>query len=137
MKHTPETRAKIRQTLTGVKHPPERVKANSEGHRGDVNRFNLGALTLGKPSPRAREVGAERSNDQGRVFVKCADGKWRRRAHLVWEATNGRSVPRGRLIHHIDEDPSNDAPANLQLVTRAEHAKIHAMLNRTRVRNLG
>jgi hypothetical protein len=79
----------------------------------------------GKPSPRAVLVGTERLEAKGRYVVKCQDGRWRYRARLVWEAVNG-PIPRGRIVHHVNEDPSDDRLENLQMVTRAEHARIHS-----------
>jgi hypothetical protein len=32
------------------------------------------------------------------------------------------------LVHHINEDRSDDRLENLQLATRAEHARIHKLL---------
>lgn len=62
-----------------------------------------------------------------RAWVKVAEpNKWRERAKVVWEEHNGRPVPRGYTIHHRDRDPLNDAPENLQALTRADHAKEHA-----------
>lgn len=44
----------------------------------------------------------------------------------VWKATNGQDkVPPGHVIHHLDHDPLNNAPANLACVTRKEHARHH------------
>ena len=43
----------------------------------------------------------------------------------VWECDNG-PVPSGHDIHHRDGDKLNNAPANLQLVTKLEHKRIHS-----------
>lgn len=45
----------------------------------------------------------------------------------VWEFYNGK-IPKGYEIHHIDFDRGNNDISNLQLVSRAEHRKIHADL---------
>jgi hypothetical protein len=127
-KQTPESKELIRQALKGVKHSEERRRKNSEAkkrHAAEGRVFDIGAHTRGKPSPRALPVGAERIAKKGRVQVKCADGKWRYRARLVWEAANG-PIPRGRIIHHDNEDPMDDRLENLLMVTRAEHAAIHS-----------
>ena len=34
-------------------------------------------------------------------------------------------VPAGYVVHHIDDNPLNNKLENLQLVTRAEHSKLH------------
>lgn len=45
----------------------------------------------------------------------------------VWEFYNGK-IPKGYEIHHIDFDRGNNDISNLQLVSKAEHRKIHADL---------
>lgn len=77
-------------------------------------------------------MGTEYTNKQGRVWLKVREHgtkwqMWRRRAYVVWEAASGPVSP-GRLLHHINEDCSDDRLDNLQLVTRAEHARIHMAL---------
>ena len=44
---------------------------------------------------------------------------------LVMEQLIGRYLEPNELIHHIDGDPLNNHPDNLQIVTASEHAKIH------------
>ncbi len=41
----------------------------------------------------------------------------------VWVLTNGRSIPQGYEIDHIDHDRTNYRPLNLRLVTRAENKR--------------
>jgi hypothetical protein len=43
----------------------------------------------------------------------------------VFEDFYGIPVPKGYIIHHIDGDHFNNDINNLQLVTRAEHSRIH------------
>ena len=75
--------------------------------------------------PTYKPVGYERIVKDGRVQIKCEDGKFRYRARVVWAKKHG-PIPRGILIHHKNENPHDDRIANLQAVTRAEHAAIHA-----------
>ncbi|SRR6266852_1178196 len=42
----------------------------------------------------------------------------------VWEEYNG-IIPDGMIIHHIDNDPSNNEIENLALLTRNEHTSFH------------
>lgn len=74
-------------------------------------------------------VGAEtiRADKGGklRAFVKIAEpNKWRERAIVVWERDNG-PLPSGYVVHHKDRNSLNDAPSNLQALTRAEHIAEH------------
>jgi len=71
-----------------------------------------------------------------RAWVKTAEPNvWRKRAVLVWEAEHG-PVARGLVIHHRDRDSLNDAPTNLQALTRKEHTDEHrGELESARARN--
>ena len=53
-----------------------------------------------------------------------ANGKMVLYHRWLWEQANGK-VPEGYQVHHIDFDKLNDSLDNLQLLTRAEHIKIH------------
>lgn len=44
----------------------------------------------------------------------------------VWERHHGRTKPEGYDVHHIDRNKLNNDPANLLLVTRLEHKRIHS-----------
>ena len=43
----------------------------------------------------------------------------------VWEYFEGE-IPKGYVIHHIDGNPANNNITNLQILTVAEHRKIHS-----------
>ena len=45
----------------------------------------------------------------------------------VWKDAHGvKEIPLGYHVHHIDEDPFNNDPANLDLVLASDHLKEHA-----------
>ena len=69
---------------------------------------------------------ARKNRDDVRAFIKTAEpNTWKLRSVAIWEAVNG-PIPRGKVIHHIDEDTLNDTIENLQLLSRAEHLKVHS-----------
>lgn len=49
---------------------------------------------------------------------------------VVWERTEGCRVPDERVIHHRNGDPSDNRPANLQLLTRRAHLEAHGQLGK-------
>ena len=53
------------------------------------------------------------------------DGKCIDRHRLVMEKKLGRKLGSWELVHHKDEDKTNDHPDNLELTTRSKHAKHH------------
>lgn len=132
------------------KGPKPWAAANLEGKRGIGKRFPPGhtpwnaGLSLpahpnavatqfvpGQPSRNAAPLGAERIRRDRfgvrRAYVKTREG-WRPRAVVVWEAAHGRPIPPGHLIHHVNVDPLDDRPDNLQCLTRAEHVRVHREL---------
>lgn len=61
-----------------------------------------------------------------RAWVKVGEpNAWRPRAIVVWETANGTPLPRGMIVHHIDEDSLNDVPENLTALTRRDHLNEH------------
>lgn len=60
-----------------------------------------------------------------RAWIKVAEPNvWVKRAVFVWECING-PLPRGLVVHHRDRDSMNDAPLNLEALTRSEHITEH------------
>ena len=44
----------------------------------------------------------------------------------VWEQVNG-IIPKGYIIHHIDENKLNNSIDNLQCMTNGEHSYLHSI----------
>lgn len=112
------------QKLKGVKHTDERRRKNSESQKARNTRFDLAAYMRDKPHPFALPAGTERIVKDGRVQVKCEDGKWRYRSRLMWQAAYG-PISSEQIVHHVNSNPMDDRLDNFQLVTRAEHMRIH------------
>lgn len=49
---------------------------------------------------------------------------------VVAEAMIGRPLFSDEHVHHIDGNKHNNSPSNLQVMTRSEHLKLHAMKKR-------
>jgi hypothetical protein len=43
----------------------------------------------------------------------------------IWELANGKEIPKGYHVHHLDGNRTNDNPENLVCVSPEEHAKLH------------
>ena len=125
-----------RRKLKGVRHTDERRRRNSEARRrqnaAGHQSFDLAAYMRDKPHPFAKPPGSERIVKDGRVEVRCEDGKWRYRSRVVWEKARG-PIPHGRVIHHRNTDPMDDQLENLQMLTIGEHIAIHNALRNGKV----
>jgi len=53
-------------------------------------------------------------------------------SHIVMERHIGRYLKDDELVHHKDEDPLNNSIANLEILSRSEHMRLHS---KTRRRN--
>ena len=103
------------------------LRANAEN---DFERYRLDVLERDLTAPPKVEViddTHQRFNDE--VYTKNPSGHFRNPSHsihrAVWLYYNGK-IPVGNYnIHHRDFNPANNNIDNLQLVTVAEHAKIH------------
>ena len=65
---------------------------------------------------------------KGRKYHRKAGGYYTTTLRLhreVWEEAFGK-IPEGSHVHHRNEDKSDNRIENLQLLTRSEHAKLHA-----------
>ena len=64
-------------------------------------------------------------NGKSRQWIKIEEPNiWIEYSKFVWIKYNGK-LPKGYLIHHIDENSLNDDINNLALLTRKAHFEIH------------
>lgn len=59
-------------------------------------------------------VGRQRDG-RGYVMVKVAPRRWEYEHRVVMELKLGRTLLRAEVVHHLDENPTNNDPANLAL----------------------
>jgi DNA-binding CsgD family transcriptional regulator len=69
--------------------------------------------------------GGRRQRSDGYIEVWTPTGV-RLEHQVVMEQKIGRPLASGEVVHHIDENKSNNTPENLALTTQSEHAALHA-----------
>jgi hypothetical protein len=62
---------------------------------------------------------------QGRAIVVLRNGGHQLYSRALMEGHLGRHLLSSEIVHHVNEDPTDDRIENLQVVTRAEHLAIH------------
>lgn len=75
-------------------------------------------------------VGKGRSvKPNGYVEITMGENKGRGEHVVVMEGIIGRRLFHNECVHHIDHDKTNNHPSNLMLMTKSEHASLHATEN--------
>lgn len=62
----------------------------------------------------------------GYVRVRLRDGRIIPEHRYVMEKSLGRVLLKSEHVHHLDEDKHNNDLANLELLTKSDHASLHA-----------
>ena len=65
----------------------------------------------------------------GYVCITTGDNKGRDQHVVFMEDKIGRRLFANECVHHIDHNKSNNNISNLKLMTRSEHARLHALEN--------
>lgn len=72
----------------------------------------------------------------GYIEYTRGENKYRSVHVVAMEKNIGRKLNSNEVVHHIDGNKSNNDLSNLALMTRSEHARLHAIeANKTRRRN--
>ena len=73
-------------------------------------------------------MGKQRKTDdelQYRYRALKINGKRVDTHHHVMEEILGRKLAKDEVVHHLDGNKLNNDPSNLQVMTRAEHSRLH------------
>lgn len=96
--------------------PGERISPQTEFKQGvpASNKLPVGSITI-----------RTHRGDYPRYWRKIEEpNKWIPNAIFVW-MQNGGTIPKGFIVHHMDENTLNDDMSNLALVSRSYHIGIH------------
>lgn len=95
-------------------------------HLSPSSEFKKGSIPINKCPIGTRKIRHHmRGKIRDSVWIKIAEPKvWVLLCRYIWEQHYG-PIPKGLLIHHIDEDNLNNALINLALVSKAYHLQIH------------
>ncbi len=66
--------------------------------------------------------------------LKLPNGKLIDQHRLIMQGMLCRELRPDEVVHHKDGDPTNNQPCNLELMTRSEHSRLHAIEDRVHER---
>jgi hypothetical protein len=79
--------------------------------------------TSGSNNPKWKNGVYQRSSD-GRWMINI-DGNWKLRSRVEMEKKLKRQLLSKEIVHHINQDPTDDSISNLELVDRNSHRQKH------------
>ena len=74
-----------------------------------------------------KPLGFRRKTNKGYIEIKTFSG-YQREHVFVMEAVLGRRLEDDEVVHHIDNDKTNNDISNLQLMSHGEHTSLHNKL---------
>jgi len=124
--HSEETKRKISESRKGQKHSVEarkkhadKMRGRSIKHEGQFKKGQKAWNYQGKETPKRKRL--------------RKDGKLIQNSHYVYMTYhNLKEIPKGFIIHHIDENPLNDNVSNLKLMWAEDHSFLHNMIDKER-----
>lgn len=104
----------------------------------ESTRIKLRAAALSRDQRGARNPnwkGGQVAGVDGRILVYCPGdpeakmlgGTHALRYRLVARKKIGRELLDNEVVHHINGDPTDDRPENLEVIARSAHASLHAV----------
>jgi len=100
----------------------------SKGKRMSAEQYKICAPNMFKGGIRGAAahnyvpIGHETLRHDCYIYVKIAEGKWKEKHRWLWEQHHG-PIPPGGLVVFRDRNRLNCTIENLELITRAEHAR--------------
>lgn len=105
--------------------------SHNKGKRMSAEQYEACKRTMfkkGSIPPNHRNLGEEREDKDGYVYVKVADGlknkNWKLKHHVLWERVNG-VIPPGHKLVFLDGNKRNFDLENLMLVCDAVHVRVN------------
>ena len=121
----------LRTRSEGIRKAAEQGRLGS-GMRGktrsfsDEHRSNISKSRKAHADMHAAGVSKK---PNGYLEVTRGPDKGRGLHRVIAERIIGRPLSENEVVHHVDGDPSNNAPSNLKVMTHREHCSHHALEN--------
>ena len=108
---------------------PRHTTAHTEQARNQISKSRKGKCAA-KENPNWK--GGQYTDALGYVWIRVDPSKpgqqaYKQRSRLAIEKRLGRELTSAEIVHHVNENKSDDRPSNLQIMSRAEHMKVHKL----------
>ena len=131
------SRSTIRNKLIEYRIPRRTISESLEGvPKTDIQRLKMSQSRTKYWDRITPEEKSEHSLNISKGKFKHGMAQGRKRVYVAGrgqvhdyrieaERILGRPLQKGEVVHHIDGNPLNCSPDNLQIMTQSEHARIH------------
>ena len=105
----------------------EEIWKDIPGYNGMYQVSNMGRVkSLKYKKPKILKPLNSGDNKHYRVRLYKNGAYKKKEIHVLeYEVFHNCTVKKGYVVHHVDFNPHNNELSNLQLLTRAEHMKVH------------
>jgi len=93
--------------------------------RGKYVRGHNARVEGAKPPPPRGAAYPWCQRKEGRWYVMGRDYRYYKWSRVVLENHLGRELTSSEQVHHKNEDKSDDRPENLEIMSCAEHSRLH------------
>lgn len=109
------------EVIAALKTLRDAADSDFERHRIDVLERDL------TNPPAAEQIDDKHQRFNGLTFLKQKNGHYQCSLgiHVAVGLYCYGEIPKGFVVHHIDENPANNSVDNLQILERADHSRIH------------
>jgi hypothetical protein len=129
----------LRSRADGIKAVSHKLGVHLIGKRRPHSEDTKRKMSLGhQQSSRVKSAAGVSLRPNGYLEYTTGEHKGRSVHVVEMEKIIGRRITENEVVHHKDENKTNNDPDNLELMTRAEHARHHGIENyvkRTRSEN--
>lgn len=116
----------LRSRSEGIKCSRHKLGKHLIGKTYDMKEETKSKISIAKLSHSEKHAKGYRINSSGYYELTKGSNKGRLLHIVIAENLKGRALNKNEVVHHIDENKTNNNPSNLMVMTRSDHQRHHA-----------